>query len=194
MLIKSAESGDISSMCMLSYLPLTIMFGSDAKRYIEIGERYLAVGAERGHGACLAARGVLQFQKIFSADYKTVLAKKYNPEKGFPDLIEAARQGYYSAHRMMYFLREEDLREREYAIRNPLELDRVLCWGRLAQQHTNWAGFDVLLSTMRGVLQPRIEPRYLPQLDLYDPSKVPITRKVATPEKCIALEQQGDSK
>ena len=191
LLRDAAEKGDVSAMCAMM-LPITLDVVDQTPGFREARERLLQLGAEKGHGACLAVRGSRQ--------------------RALPDLLEAARQGYFGAHRSLFYIRKTELQDKDFKFSDPLELRRTLCWGRLAQQHTNWVGFDIFLSTLKGILprnlapedverldpqrryRAKVAPEYLPLLDAYDPGKVPIARKVVTPETCIALEQQILSK
>jgi len=209
MLLDAGENGDVSAMCAAGIMAAMKELNEKLPDFAERRGRLLTRGAEQGHGACLAVRGA-RFRYIEVApDGIPVLRQSFDAEKGLPDLLESARQGYYSAHVSLYHIRELELERKNFQVSGPLELERVLCWGRLAQQHSNWAGFDVFLSKLNGILprdlypdrldridpagsrRAKVPPEYFPLLDAYDPSKIPITRKLVTTEKCIGLERQG---
>jgi hypothetical protein len=207
MLLDAATQGDLSASCSMFSLGLIKEFVYRTLGSKEAWEQAIVKGAELKHGRCLAIRGsrtAWRFEK--RADGVAPVSFLAEVDKALPDLFESARQGYYVAHRTLHEIRWTQLQQKDYQISGPVELERLLCWGRLAQQHANAAHFDATISELTGYLarglpkeeveqfplglRPKISAEYLPLIDQYRPSKVPITRKVATPERCIELEHQ----
>lgn len=207
MLMNAAAQGDVSAMCVLFVLPFNTAQVDSVPGFREAREQSMAKGAELGHGGCLVTRGArIARHFVKKADGIPPDIILDDVDKALPDLFESARQGYYAAHRTLYRIRWMQLEQKNYEVSGPSELERLLCWGRLAQQHANRAFFDSTISELTGYLarglpkaeveqfplglRPKISADYLPLIDQYHPRKVPITRKVATPERCIELEHQ----
>lgn len=207
MLMNAGAQGDVSAMCAFFVLPLIATQIDHVPGFREAREQSMQMGAELKHGRCLAVRGHRTAMHVGKEpDGITPSVSLADVDKALPDLFESARQGYYAAHWSLYRIRWMQLQQKDYKVSGPLELERVLCWGRLAQQHANEAGFDSNIRELTGYLarglpreqveqfprglRPKIPPEYLPLIDRYHPVKVPITRKVAAPERCIELEHQ----
>lgn len=207
LLMDAADKGDVSAMCGMNELPFISTQLEDVPEFSEAQARALTKGANLGHGGCLANRGVrraLRFSK--GSDGITPAIFLADVDGSLPDLFESARQGYYRAHRTLYRTRWMQLEKKDFQLSGPLELERVLCWGRLAQQHANSTFFDADIRELTGYvarglpreqveqlprgLWPKVSPKYLPLIDRYSPYKVPITRRVATAEHCIEFEFQ----
>ena len=206
MLIYAAEQGDLSAMCAV--IPTSKEFEEKVSGYVQAKEKFLTRGAELGHGRCLAVRGgraAWHFDTL--PDGVTPNHTLADVDKALPDLYEAARQEYFAAPSTLFRVRWRQLEQRDYRLSGPADLERILCWGRLAEQHSNrghlgshigqlWGAYSLGLSleqikaTYSPYAWPKISAEYGPILERYDPAKVPITRKVATPERCLELEQQ----
>lgn len=104
-------------------------------------------------------------------------------------LFASAREGYYVAASRMFNFRQEKAFQNQFDFSNRNELKRVLCWGRLAEQHTNWARFDYFLGLLRDYAREHDRPDLVEMSRPYDPRLVPITQIVVKPEDCIQLEQ-----
>ena len=108
---------------------------------------------------------------------------------GIPLLLESARQGYYVAVSRLFYSRQAKVFTNEFDFTNRTELNRALCWGRLAEQHTNWAGFDHFLGKLRDYARANNRPDLMEQSDRFDLKRVPNTEKAVKPEDCIQLEK-----
>jgi hypothetical protein len=204
LLMKARDSGDLSAACMM--MPISAALADRVAGYDESTERALAKGAQAGHGKCLSIMGL----RLASA-HRTVLVPPPGErwrklDQAIPLLYEGARQGYFLAHHTLFKIRKDEAVARNYRFANALDFERTLCWGRLAQQHSNSAdlhGFEWhLVGVARRGLSPerlantlpewrgKIPESFYPILDQFSVYKVPITRRVATPERCLALEEE----
>ncbi len=190
--LMEAAKTDASAACALAGLPLEPDFRDSFPDYARSRAEALEFGSAQRHGACLAIAGASRFRYAIDPDGK--VHRVLFDRSGFPLLLEAAKQGYYLAHVSLGRIREMELEIRGLDSASSLEIDRMLCWKRLAQQHTNWAGLDISLQHLRAGpwRPPRIPASALPLLDKYDPAKKPIQEKLVSPETCMDLEKQGD--
>lgn len=182
LLIDYAESGDLSSMCALRAIQLTTVIADKAPRYAEAAARLTEEGAKRGHAACLLTKAAMQIR--FVGDWRAVI----DLEKLKPYLLPGAEQGYYRAHRTFYLARAQAADFDEFDFANRKDLLRTLCWGRLAQQHTNWTGFDAFLAKLRRYATSHDRPDLKRLASQYDQEIVPITTHIVQPKDCIRLE------
>lgn len=181
MLLKAADTGDASAMCSFIVMPLWKTISSDEERrvlVVKMKERGLALK----HPACMAYRGGdLYFGNASGIPQDTQAA--------MPLLFEAARQGYYVAARTMFSLRYQQALAHKFDFSNLNEFKRALCWGRLAEQHTNWAGFDAFIGQLKDYARLNARADLLEISYPYDPRRIPITQAVVKPDDCIQLEQ-----
>ena len=106
-----------------------------------------------------------------------------------PLLLESARHGYYHAAWAFFSVRHLEALRNEFGFTDEAELERAICWGRLAEQHTNWAGFDHFLGQLRDYARKNNRPDLVERSKPFDPRIVPITQTVVKPEDCIQLEK-----
>lgn len=180
MLLKAADAGDASAMCAFAAIPLFKTIRSDEER-IAPGLKMLERGFALGHPACMANMGVgylLGLKPGVPPDIKAAM----------PLLLESARQGYYVAAKSLFSLRYRKALARQFDFADLNEFKRALCWGRLAEQHTNWAGFDMFIGLLKDYARINNRPDLLALSTPYDPRLVPITQTVVKPEDCIQLE------
>jgi hypothetical protein len=182
LLIDYAESGDSSSMCALRAIQLTTVIADKAPRYAEAAARLTEEGAKRGHPACLLTKAMMQIRYV--GDYRAVI----DLEELKPYLLPGAEQGYYHAHEIFYRARAQAADFWLFDFDNRKDLLRTLCWGRLAQQHTNWASFDSFLAKLRRYAKSHDRPDLKQLASQYDQEIVPITTHVVEPKDCIRLE------
>ncbi|TAN72219.1 MAG: sel1 repeat family protein [Gallionella sp.] len=182
MLLKAADEGDASAMCAFGAIPINSLEESSYAERSARGARMVERGFALGHPACMAYRG---------GDYLSgnVSAIPKNTKAAMPLLLESARQGYYVAARSLFGLRYGKALARQFDFTDLNELKRALCWGRLAEQHTNWASFDYFLGLLKDYVRINDRPDLLALSAPYDPRLVPITQTVVKPETCIQLEQ-----
>lgn len=181
MLLKAANEGDASAMCAFSVMPLWKTIPSDDER-ISLGKKWAEAGAALKHPACLARKGA---GYLLHGDQGELKESK----EAMPFLLETARQGYYRPAYMLFSLRYGKALRRQFDFSNEKEFKRTLCWGRLAEQHTNWAGFDHFLGLLRDYAREHDRPDLVEMSRPYDPRRVPIIQTVVKPEDCIQLEQ-----
>lgn len=187
-LIDSAERGDVSSMCAVGLMPPhpSIL---ESKRHKESVARLRDRGAHVGHGACLYLKARefvkprLNTPDPYDWDFDLEAAKPY--------LLPSAAQGYYHAHRLLFTARSMLSNDGRFDFRNTAEVHRALCWGRLAQQHTNWAFFDVFLVKVRGYARAENRPDLIELISRYDMVRIPISELVVKPQDCVDLEQRS---
>jgi hypothetical protein len=182
LLIDYAESGDLSSMCALRAIQLTTVIADKAPRYAEAAARLTEEGAKRGHPACLLTKAMMQIRYV--GDWRAVI----DLEELKPYLLPGAEQGYYRAHQTFYRARAQAADFELFDFDNRQDLLRTLCWGRLAQQHTNWAMFDAFLGKLRRYATSHDRPDLKQLASQYDQEIVPITTHVVEPKDCIRLE------
>ena len=115
----------------------------------------------------------------------------HDRKAAMPLLLESARQGYYVAAKRLFSIRYLKALQNTFDFTDRPELERALCWGRLAQQHTNWAGLDAFLYTLHEYARAHERPDLVALGDRVDPKRVPITERAVTPDNCIRLEQEG---
>jgi len=181
MLLKAADEGDASAMCAFEAVPLFKTISSDEER-IALGLKMEERGVALGHPACMAykaARYLFGLKSGVPQDIKAAM----------PLLLASARQGYYVAARSLFGLRYGKALARQFDFTDLNEFKRALCWGRLAEQHTNWAGFDMFIGLLKDYARINDRPDLLALSAPYDPRLVPITQTVVRPEACIQLEQ-----
>lgn len=182
MLEKAAEEGDASAMCAFGVIPIDPY---NERTYAERSARALRMverGFALGHPACMASKGA---QYLFG----TVPGVPQDEKTGMPLLIESARQGYYRSAKAIFSLRYQKALTKQFDFTELREFKRALCWGRLAEQHTNWVGFDYFLGLLRDYARTNDRPDLVEMSRPYDPRLVPITQTVVKPEDCIQLEQ-----
>lgn len=182
MLVKAAEEGDASAMCALGAIPIDPY---NERTYAERRERGLKMidrGVAKNHPACLAYQGGMHL-------FGNVPGVPQDTKKAFPMLFASAREGYYVAASRLFNLRQEKAFQNQFDFSNRNELKLALCWGRLAEQHTHWAGFDYFLGLLRDYARTHDRPDLVEMSRPYDPRLVPITQTVVKPEDCIQLEQ-----
>lgn len=181
MLVKAAEEGDASAMCAFSAMPLWKTIPSDEER-ISLGKKWAEAGAALKHPVCLARKGAGYLLHGNQGELK-------ESKDAMPFLLETARQGYYRPAYLMFSLRYGRALKNQFDFSNIKEFKRTLCWGRLAEQHTNWAGFDHFLGLLRDYAREHDRLDLVEMSRPYDPRFVPITQPVVKPEDCIQLEQ-----
>lgn len=204
MLLDAAEHGDVSAMC--AEIRITRAF-AERTGYLLAREGFVARGANAGHGGCLARRGTeMAWHRTTKSDGITPFSALADVDKALPDLYEAARQGYYFAHSQLFLIRWRQLEQRDTPVFGLRDIDRTLCWGRLAEQHSSNVSLNSYIGQLKTALRlgltleqvkaplplyvwPKVPAEYQLLLDRYDREKVPVTRKVATPERCLELEQ-----
>jgi hypothetical protein len=187
MLIREANAGDISAMCAVSRMPITqknwqqkdVVAQKDVR---EILTRFVRDGARRGHGACEADFGSWLLLGNFPG-----VAEDRNA--AMPLLLDSAKQGYFLPASRLFVIRFLKALKKEFDFGDNAELARALCWGRLAQQHTNWTSFDVFLGLLRDYARANNRPDLMEQSYRLDPTRAPITEQAVKPEDCIHLEQ-----
>ncbi len=182
MLLKAAEAGDASAMCAFAAISIN---SYEESSYAERSARRLQM-VERGfalrHPACMinkAAGYLFGLKPGVSQDLKAAM----------PLLMESARQGYYGAVSTLFGLRYGKALAQQFDFTDLNEFKRALCWGRLAEQHTNWASFDYFLGLLKDYARINNRPDLLELSAPYDPRLVPITQIVVKPEDCIQLEE-----
>lgn len=181
MLLKAAEEGDASVMCALVEIQLKPSLLQGRKRS-EISEGMMVKSASIGQGACMGRYGGLLLSGIHLNYPRDIQA-------AMPLLLESARQGYYVAARALFSVRYQKALIHQFNFSDLSEFKRALCWGRLAEQHTNWAGFDTFIGLLKDYARVNNRPDLLELSSPYDPRRVPITELVVKPETCIQLEQ-----
>lgn len=181
MLQKAADEGDASAMCAFEAIPLFKTIRSDEER-IALGLKMEERGLALGHPACMAYRGT---SYLFGLD----IGVPKDTKAAMPLLLESARQGYYRAAYSLFSLRYGKALARQFDFTDLKEFKRALCWGRLAEQHTNWAGFDYFLELLGNYAKANDRSDLLELSYPYAPRRVPITETVVKPEDCIKLEQ-----
>ncbi|MFH2139225.1 MAG: hypothetical protein ABII63_00355 [Pseudomonadota bacterium] len=179
-LVKAAEDGDASAMCAISAIPLFQTIKSDEER-ITLKKKMAEAGVVLRHPACLARKGA---GYLLHGDQGELRESK----EAMPFLLDTASQGYYSPAYLLFSLRYGKALRKKFDFSNQKELKRTLCWGRLAEQHTNWAGFDHFLGLLRDYARANDRPDLVEISFPYDPRLVPITQTVVKPEDCIQLE------
>lgn len=181
LLLKAAEAGDASAMCAFMAIPFKRSMLSDEKR-VAISINLTERGSELRHPACMARKGAGYLAKGDQGELQESKA-------AMPLLLESARQGYYDPAYMLFSLRYGMALRRQFDFSDLNEFKRSLCWGRLAQQHTNWAGFSHFLGLLQDYARVNDRPDLVELSYPYDPRRVPITQTVVKPEDCIQLEQ-----
>ncbi len=188
-----ADKGDLSSTCFLGAVTIAAEAEQASPGLLQNLDTYLQRGAGAGHGACLAWRAKRKWS-LSALDPGASLSSKHRlADELKPDLLESARQGYFFAQWTLFDIHRTFIAAKNYQA-TALEIERALCWGRLAQQHSNFATVESLTSFLRTGPSPKADRSLFPMIDSYRSSVVPITRKIATPEKCLLLEEQGESK
>ena len=181
MLLKAADGGDASAMCAFMAIPFkrTLL---PYDEIVAISRKMEELGLAQNHPACVARRGAQYLSGLEPSVPKDTKA-------AMPLLFESARQGYYIPARALFSLRYQKALAGQFDFSDRKELKRALCWGRLAEQHTNWTGFDFFLGLFRDYVRKNDRSDLLEISYPYDPRRVPITQTVVKPEDCIQLEQ-----
>lgn len=182
MLLKAADEGDASAMCAFAAIPINSLDEASYAERSARGIRMVERGFALGHPACMASKGaqyLLGFPPKVPQDTKAAM----------PLLLESARQDYYVAASLLFGLRYGKALARQFDFTDLNEFKRALCWGRLAEQHTNWAGFDYFLELLGNYAKANDRSDLLELSYPYAPRRVPITETVVKPENCIQLEQ-----
>jgi hypothetical protein len=184
MLLAEAKKGEPSSMCAVAVIPTkTALWGSEKKR-IDTAREMMVAAARRGHGHCLGSYGGALLRGNISGIGP-------DRENGMALLLESARQGYYRAASILFNVRMQKVLAKQFDFEDDVEVRRALCWGRLAQQHTNWAGFQLFLEELRNKARPDQSESVLKFALKLDPRTVPITQQAVTPGDCIRIEKEG---
>lgn len=181
MLLKAADAGDASAMCAFMAIPFKRSL-LPYEKIVAISRKMEERGLAQNHPACMARKGaqyLLGLEPSVQKDTKAAM----------PLLLESARQGYYVAEDALFNLRYLKVLKHQFDFTDQRELRRALCWGRLAEQHTNWAGFDDFLGQLKDYARENDRPDLLELSLSYDPRRVPITETVVKPEACIQLEK-----
>jgi hypothetical protein len=181
MLLKEAERGDTSAMCAVLVTPQKRELWGE-RNYREISRKLMVAASAQGHGACMGYYG----GALLLGNIPEI---PQNRKAAIPLLLESAKQGYYVAAFRLFQVRRAKIFTNEFDFTNREELERALCWGRLAEQHTNWAGFHHFLGTLRDYARANNRPDLMEQSYRLDHSRVPITEKAVKPEDCIQLEK-----
>jgi len=181
MLLKQAEAGDSSAMCAILAIPMK----RDNWRRMDmpsIAIKFEREGVAKGHGACMAYYG----GSLLLGNSPRI---KQDRKAAMPLLLESARQGYYVAASRLFYFRYSKVMQNTFDFADDAEVDRALCWGRLAQQHTNWAGFDMFLNALRKYAHTNNRSDLTEKSFRLDPQRIPITERAVSPGDCIRLEQ-----
>jgi hypothetical protein len=181
-LLAEARKGDPSAMCALAAIPTRNDLWKDEKERIDTGREMLIAAARAGQGHCMGTYGGA-----------LVLGNSpwipHDPGKGMPLALEAARQGYYSAAYRLFYVRLQKVHKGKFDFSNTAEVRRALCWGRLAQQHTNWSNFHSFLERLAKYTREHDRADLAELATAVDPRRVPITRQAVTANECIQMEE-----
>jgi TPR repeat protein len=172
-----ADSGDTSAMC---FMPLAWSKSviDEALSY-DVILAYAKRGAALGHPYC-----------------QLVVARLYGSgADGFPKDLdramrlvrEVAREGYWEAHVALF----KTYAERVPAYDDLDTLRRTLCWGRLAQQYSNWTAFDSYNDKLRAFAVANRRPDLLELENEWDTRSIPVEVKRITPDDCLAMEPKS---
>ena len=185
MLLDAGEAGDVSSMCAVGLLPIVYTDHYPSARYKESIAILRDRGSEAGHGACLYSKARSFVTRTKDDDPATI---HFDLENAKALLLSAASQGYYLAHYMLFSARNLEALNDRFNFSETDEVHRALCWGRVAQQHTNWALFDTFLSKLRDYAEGQRRPDLLDLMSKYDIEKNVITEFIVQPQDCVRLE------
>lgn len=181
LLIKAAESGDASSSCALMVTPTEDdLFPYDQR--IALTRKLKPSRMTQGHPACKAYYGRMLL-------LGNITEVPQDRKAALPLLFDAAREGYFVASTAFFYPRKIKVLDKEFDFTDIPELDRALCWGRLAAQHTNWVFFDDFVDKLRDYARKHDRPDLIERSRRFDPRVVPITQAVVTADDCIPLEQ-----
>jgi hypothetical protein len=173
-----AGSGDASAMCFLNFAYAKM--DSDRIPYrFENELKYVERGLRLGHPDC----------KYTIATFYGSGAWGYprDREKALAMIREVALEGYYVAHVSMFNDYAKDARRfSDLAI-----VKRALCWGLLAQQHTNWALFDHYLNDLRAAARAAGRDDLWNLAIRWDERLAPTPPPRVTAKDCIAIEQEN---
>jgi hypothetical protein len=183
MLLDEAARGDVSAMCAVVVMPIKNSLLTEEDRR-NLGLKMMTTAAQRGHGACMGSYGGALL-------LGNVPGIRSNAQAAMSLLFESARQGYYVAASRLFYVRQARSFKGEFDFTDRLELERAMCWGRLAEQHTNWAGFSNFLGRLRDHARANNRPDLIEASYRLDPKRVPITERAVKPEDCIRLEKGG---
>jgi hypothetical protein len=182
MLLDEANKGDASAMCAVVAIPTkSALWGNEGAR-LEAARRMMITAAQRGQGHCLGSYGRAML-------YGDIPGVPKEPEKGLTLLLESARQGYYRAAQSLFSFRAVKAYKNQFDFSDRKELQRALCWGRLAQQHTNWTRLDLFIEQLHNYAREQDRSDLLELAAGVDPRRVPITQQAVTPDDCIRIEK-----
>ena len=182
MLLDEAKRGDPSAMCAVSAIPSDNSLWPNEKVRIETARQMTIAAAERGQGDCAASYG----RAMLHGDIPGI-AK--NPDKGLSLLLESAREGYYRAAQSLFGVRAVKAYKHQFDFADQAELRKALCWGRLAQQHSNLSRVDLFIEQLEIYAREHRRPDLLALAAPVDPRRVPITQQVVSPNDCIQIEK-----
>lgn len=178
MLMKAGDEGDVSAMCAFMAIP----FNRSMMPYEEIrsiSRRILERDSAKRHPACMIR---------IAGSYLWGERGRMDKKAAMPLLLESAKQGYYGSARALFSLRFQKALDGQFDFADQPELKRALCWGRLAEQHTNHTQFDYFLGLLRDYARANERQDLVKMSKPYDPRHIPITQTVVKPEDCIQLE------
>lgn len=175
---KLAESGDASAMCFLPFAYAKMDWEKLPYRF-ENELKYVERGLGLGHPRC----------KYTIATYYGGGALGYprDLEKALAMIREVALEGYYVAHVSMF----NDYKTDKRRFSDLGIVKRALCWGRLAEQHTNWALFDHYLNDLRAAARAAGRDDLWELGISWDQRVAPAGPRRVTAKDCIAVEQEN---
>lgn len=173
-----ADSGNASAMCFLPFAYAKMDRDKLPYRF-EDELKYVERGARMGHPNCKYA--IATFYGGGGWGYPRDL------ETALSMIREVALEGYYVAHLSMF----THYRRRERPFSDVNVVRRALCWGRLAEQHTNWALFDHYLNDLRAAARAAGRDDLWDLANQWDERKAPTSRRQVTARDCIAVEQEN---
>ena len=190
-LIAAADAGDVSAMCMAQLL--WHKYGSnpvisDKAEFMSKLPEWTERGMAAGHGQCY----VNKLTQFYSFNANDVTKSTYDYAGAMPFLLEAASQGYYRAH---WYLFQRDTLFKKADLNNLSEVSRALCWGRLAAQHSNHAGFDGYLINIKSqhIFESKVSAAYESGVyKPYDTENFPVYQKIVSPKNCLEIELRKD--
>lgn len=181
MLLREAERGDASAICAVVVTP-TRRSSWGNKDAAAVILNMMREGAAKGHPACMAWYG----GALLLGNHSAV---PQDPKAAMPLLLDSARQGYYVAARQLFHLRLQRALKKQFDFSDAAELDRAICWGRLAQQQANAAGLDAFFDRLREYARANGRDDLVERSFQFDPQRASIAEKKVAPEECIALER-----
>lgn len=173
-----ADAGNASAMCFLPFAYAKMDRDKIPYRF-EDEVKYVERGARMGHPNCRYA--IATFYGGGGWGYPRDL------EKALAMIREVALEGYYVAHVSMF----NDYRTDERRFSDLVIVRRALCWGRLAEQHTNWALFDHYLNDLRAAARAAGRDDLFALGISWDQRIAPTGPRSVTAKDCIAVEQEN---